>query len=200
MPKYIIIVMISIALGTGLYAQNNTIKDSYNAESRGEYQAALEIVQSLAVSDPDEPFYQIRIAWLLYLSGKYSNALIAYQKAAKMLDCVDAHTGIINSNLALGNWDQAIAIATEMLKVHQQSPSLLSKIAYAAYMKKDYNTSSRYYGRIVELYPWDMDNRAYYVNNLYLAGKLNEAKAEYAKLKKYSPDSQTVADFAGILN
>ena len=200
MPKYIIIIMISMALGTGLFSQNNTIKDSYNAESRGEYQAALEIVQNLAVSEPEEPFYQIRIAWLLYLSGKYNEALLAYQKAAQMLDCVDAHTGMINCNLALGNWDQAITIATEMLKVHQQNPLLLSKVAYAAYMKKDFNTSSQYYGRIAELYPWDMDNRGYYVNNLYLAGKLNEAKAEYAKLKKYSPQSQTVADYAGILN
>lgn len=200
MYKYIFIPLLLLVFWGALHCQTKTIQDSYNSEALGEYPAALQVMQSLAAAEPNEPFYQIRIAWLLYLSGKYTEALGAYQKSVQLLDCVDAQIGVINCQLALANWDSAIKTATDLLKIEPRNSTILGKLAYAAYMKKDYKLSSGYYGKIVELYPWDMENRAYYVNNLYLAGKITEAKAEYAKLKKYHPSSRTVSDYSEILN
>jgi hypothetical protein len=45
-----------------------------------------------------------------------------------------------------------------------------------------------------------MENRAYLVNNLYLSGNIEAAKAQYKSLKKYYPQSQIVIDYREILD
>jgi tetratricopeptide (TPR) repeat protein len=142
----------------------------------------------------------MRIAWLQYLLGSYPEAMNHYQTALAKLDHLDAHLGIINCQLALGQWDAALTKTEQLLPSHSDSSTLLGKAAYAAYMKKDYSRAAELYRNIVSLYPWDLDNRAYLVNNLYLSGAVNLAKQQYAILRKYAPLSQTVIDYKGILD
>jgi tetratricopeptide (TPR) repeat protein len=190
----ILILCISGLLGAA------SIQESYLAEARGDYQSALAITQELARQDADEVFYTMRMAWLRYLLGQYNEAATLYRQGLAKLDHPDAHLGIINCHLALGEWDQARSRADLQLKEEPRNPTLLSKAAYAVFMKKDYHTAAEYYARIVSFYPWDMDNRGYWVNNLYLSGNINEAKTQYQILKKYSPQSQIVIDYKGILD
>lgn len=197
MNKHLIAMIFLIAAGS-LLAQTTGIQDSYNLESSGNYTGALQIMQNLAAQDSTEPFYQARIAWLQYLLGDYQNALASYQNAARSLNHLDAWTGMINCYLALANWNEALRIAQEQLRTHSQNPTLLGKAAYASYMKRDYQAAAQYFATIVQYYPWDMDNRAYLLNNLYLAGRIDEARTEYFKLKKYYPASTMLSEYRSI--
>lgn len=198
MSKKILILILSLLGAYLLSAQN--IQDSYLAEARGDFQNALTIMQDLARQDPDDVFYTMRQAWLSYLLGQYNQAVTLYNKSLQELDHLDAHLGIINCHLALGEWNQARARADQLLKTDVDNPILLSKAAYAAYMNKDYATAVGYFERIASLYPWDMDNRGYLVNNLYLSGNIPKAKTEYRILKKYAPQSQIVVDYQKVLD
>jgi len=198
MSKYPLILII-ILCSTWLLSAAN-IQDSYLAEARGDYQSALTISQELSRQDTDEVFYTIRMAWLRYLLGQYNEAKTLYQQSLAKLDHADAHLGIINCHLALGEWDQARSRADQLLKSEPRNSILLSKAAYAAYMKQDYQVAAEYFSRIVALYPWDLDNRGYLVNNLYLSGNIPEAKKQYQILKKYAPQSQMVIDYKSILD
>lgn len=199
MPKYILMLALALLLGS-LAAQTATIQESYLAEARGDYQNALRIMQSLSSGEPNDTFYQMRKAWLNYLLGSYQEALADYQAAANKLNHLDAHLGEINCYLALGNWDQAKVVADRLLQVHAQNPSLLSKAAYALYMKRDYAGAASYFERIMAIYPWDFENLGYLVNNLYLAGRVDDARAAYRVLKKYYPQSQIVIDYSSLLD
>lgn len=199
MRKYILISVVAMFCAY-LGAQTYTIQDSYLAEEQGNYQNALNIMQSLRSAEPNDTFYLMRTAWLKYLLGSYQEALADYQAAANQLDHLDAYTGIINCHLGLGNWDQARSVADRLLLIHAQNPTLLSKAAYALYMKRDYEAAANYFARIVALYPWDFESLGYLVNNLYLAGKIDQARTEYQKLKKYYPSSQIVLSYKDILD
>ncbi len=199
MKQLILCVMIAL-LTLAIFAEERTINDSYNFEARSDFQNALTVMNELAAKDPTDAFYRVRIGWLQYLSGNYNDAILSYQQSIRLQDSVDAHTGIINCYLALGNYTDALKVADAQLLVHKQNPTLYSKAAYAAYQKKDYALTASYYARELEYYPWDMEVRGYLVNNLYLSGQTVEAKKQYQLLKKYSPTSSIITLYKGILD
>ena len=196
----IVLTLIVLLLSIVLLAEERTINDSYNFEARSDFQNALSVMNELSAKEPTDAFYRIRTAWLQYLLGSYTEAIQSYQQSIKLLDCLDAYTGIINCQLALGNYSEAIRVADSQLTIHKQNPTLLSKAAYAAYLKKDYTLAASYYQRAIDLYPWDMETRGYLINNLYLAGQTNEAKRQYQALKKNSPMSPMISTYKGILD
>lgn len=177
-----------------------SIQQSYLAEASGDYARALTHMQKLVREEPNEVYYTMRSAWLYYLLGSYPQALTHYQISLAKLDHLDAHLGIINCQLALGQWDQALAASQRILPQHSQNTLLLSKGAYAAFMNKAYSTAADYFGYIVAISPWDLENRGYWVNNLYLSGNLSEAKKQYRTLKKYHPESQIVIELQEVLD
>ncbi len=198
MNRHILALLLILGSLTALLGQG--IQDSYLAEMRGDYPNALAITQKLATEDPDELFYTMRIAWLQYLGGDYQNAQISYSNALTKLDHIDAQLGVLNCLLARGDWSAALAKSEQLIARYPGNTIPLSKAAYAAYMKKDHALAAEYYADILAAYPWDLDSRAYYVNNLYLSGNINEAKLQYRTLKKYAPQSQVVIDYKGILD
>ncbi len=194
------LIIIIALLGSGFaWAANADISESYSAEARYDFGSALKIMQDLVKAEPNDAFYQVRVAWLQYLSGLYTDAIASYQRSIGIVDNLDAHIGIINCQLALGNYAEALMLCDAQLLVHKQNPTLYSKAAYAAFMQKDHSLAASYYKRSLDIYPWDMEARGYLVNNLYLAGSVREAKEQYQTLKKYYPKSTIVDQYKDIL-
>lgn len=191
--------MFCLGLVFSANAQSKTITESYILEASTNFQGALKIMQNLSADDPGDAFYQIRIAWLQYLLGSYAESIVSYRKAILLKDNLDAHLGIINCQLALGNYREAIGEADLLLAVHQQNPTLMGKAGYAAYMLKDHALAAKYYTQSLQIYPWDMETRGYLVNNLFLSGKVAEAKSEYQLLKKYYPQSAVITQYKSVL-
>lgn len=191
--------MLCLGLAVLANAQSKTITDSYILETSSNFQGALDVMQDLSAADPGDAFYQIRIAWLQYLLGSYPESILSYRKAILLKDNLDAHLGLINCQLALARYPDAIQEADLLLAVHQQNPLLLGKAGYAAYMLKDYALAAKYYAQSLQIYPWDMETRGYLVNNLYLSGKVAEAKSEYLLLKKYYPQSAVITQYKSVL-
>ncbi|HRY83856.1 MAG TPA: tetratricopeptide repeat protein [Candidatus Cloacimonadota bacterium] len=200
MPKILITVIGLMLIGSFLFAQAPNISDSYVQESRANFQSALDVMLELSSKDPADSFYKVRIAWLQYLMGKYQEAILTYRAAIALQDNLDAQTGIINCLLALGQYSEAITAVDAQLIVHKQNPTLMSKAAYAAYMSKNYALAASYYQRMLSIYPWDMESRGYLVNNLYLAGNVEEARLQYQSLLKYYPQSTIITQYKGVLD
>ncbi|MDP2173792.1 MAG: hypothetical protein Q8J62_08465 [Candidatus Cloacimonadaceae bacterium] len=195
-PIFLLIILSLITMP--LFALRG-ISESYQAETDGNYVLAHLIMQELLEQDKNEPFFQIRSAWLLYQMGKHAEALVSYQNANRLRENIDANIGIINCQLALGNWKDALSLGSMQVKLHPENTTLLGKAAYAAYMIKDYAKAAQFYTHIFQVYPWDMENRGYLVNNLYLSGDINGAKEHFRLLKKYYPQSAIITIYKGIL-
>jgi len=200
MKKTIVAVMLILIAGLSLAQGPVSITDSYNAETAKNYTRALQIMEDLSAKEPNDDFYALRVAWLQYLLGRYNDAIKNYQKSNNISHSLDAQTGILNCQLALGKWDEARALADQILKSYPQNTVILGKAAYAAYMKQQYRDVADYYLAILKVTPWDMEARGYLVNNLYLAKDIEAAKKQYQLLKKYYPESSMVKEYAKVLN
>jgi len=82
MRKWLIIIL--IILWGNIYAQSAEMAESYLQESKGNYELALQSMQKLKVKEPSDAFYQVRIAWLEYLLGRYDASLASYQAALQL--------------------------------------------------------------------------------------------------------------------
>ncbi len=190
--------ILAIALLAGSAYAAGSITDSYQAEARGEHDAALGVMRELVAASPDDAFYQVRVAWLLYLKGNYGDAASAYRKAIELKDNLDAQTGLINSLLALGRYAEALELSRVQTQRHPENTLLLGKGGYAAYMLKDYRAAAEFFARIAEISPWDMENRGYLMNNLYLSEQEAAAREQYQFLKKYYPQSPLLPNYQRI--
>ena len=175
-----------------------SITDSYNAETARNYTRALQIMEDLSANDPNDEFYILRIAWLQYLLGSYNESMKNYQKSNNLYPSLDAQTGILNCQLALGMWNEAHNQAEHILQNFPQNIAVLSKAAYSTYMLQNYRATADYYQRIVNIFPWDMESRGYLVNNLYLSKDIENARQHYQILKKYAPDSAMAKEYSKI--
>jgi len=199
MKQTALVLLLCLLAGMLLGEGKANITDSYNAETAKNYSRALQIMEEIAANDPNDEFYQLRIGWLQYLLGRYNDAITSYGKSNRIAASLDAQTGIVNCQLALGKWDEARALSDQILKNYPHSTIIMGKAAYAAYMKQDYAAAAGYYAAIIKITPWDMEIRGYLVNNLYLAKDVDNARKHYQKLKKYYPDSTIVKEYAKTL-
>jgi len=202
MYRIILITILLIIASFSLLAQNNgkdLISASYSAETAKNYTLALEKMKALEAQDTTDAFYKLRIGWLYYLSGKYSESLSYYKKSLKLSPCVDAQVGIVNCYLYLGSWNDAISLCKEILTTYPDYTDVLLKAGFAAYMKKEYNQSINYYLKAIIVNPYSFEARGYIVAAYYYNGNNNEAKKHYQFLKKYDPSSPAVKDFAKVL-
>ncbi len=197
MHKIIPIILAMLLLALPLLALRS-ITDSYQAEARGEYDTALTISRELLAAAPTDAFYQVRVAWLLYLQGNYGDAASAYEASIRLQDSLDAQLGRLNSLLALGRYAETLEHSRAQIKLHPQNITLLGKAAYAAYMLKDYRAAAEFFASIAALHPWDMENRAYLMNNLYLSEQETAAREQYLFLKKYYPQSSLLPNYQRV--
>ena len=198
MKQFILSCLLILVAGFLLGQGKASITDSYNAETARNYTRALQIMEDLNTSDPNDEFYILRIAWLQYLLGRYNDSLKNYQKSNNIFPSLDAQTGILNCQLALGLWNDAHNQAEQILKKFSQNIVVLSKAAYATYMLQNYKATADYYQRIINISPWDMEARGYLVNNLYLAKDIENARKHYQILIKYAPDSAMAKEYSNI--
>jgi tetratricopeptide (TPR) repeat protein len=203
MYRITLITTLLLISSLSILAQTNgkdLITASYSAESVNNYSLALEKMKALETQDTTDAFYKLRIGWLLYLSGKYNEALSYYQKSDKLNPCVDAQIGIVNCYLYLGLWNDAIAVSKDILQTYPDYADVLLKAGYAAYMKKEYAQAINYYQKALLVNPYSFEARGYLVPAYYYNGNINEAKKHYQFLKKYYPASLSVKDFAKVLD
>ena len=196
------VIIMTLLLGIiGLSAQNRSnIRDSYNAETIGDYSRALEVMKKLVAEDASDAFYQLRMGWLHYLLQDYEAGFTHYQKSNTNAANLDAQIGMLNCQLMLGKWNDAIAMANNILKQYSQNTTVMTKAAYAAYMKQDYKEAASFYQRILLINQWDMETLGYLVANLHLSGQTAEARKHYQKLKKYYPASTIITEYGIYLD
>ncbi len=199
MKTFILTFILILAL-THVYSQNaNLIQSSYALEAAANYSAAIDIMKNLLSKEPNDAFFNLRMGWLYYSSGNYSEGLKFYQKSAILTSTLDAQLGILNCYLAQGSWSETISSAGELLKSCPNNVLVLHKMGYAHYMKKDYKTAASYYQRIININAYDFDARGYLLAAHYYANDRIEAKKQYLLLKKYYPASQFVTDFSSVM-
>ncbi|KAF0199812.1 MAG: tetratricopeptide domain-containing protein [Bacteroidetes bacterium] len=192
-----------IIISQSLYAQDkSSLSDifsaSYTYETSGEYTKAAEVIKKVY----DESSYEInlRLGWLTYKAGLFSESTAYYNKAIDLLPLsIEARLGYVMPASSAGNWDQVVTRYNEVLKLDPNHYTVNYRMGLIYYGRKDYQAAFRYFEKIANLYPFDYDALLMLGWTEYQMGKLREAKVLFQKALLNRPGDSSALEGISLI-
>jgi len=168
-------------------------ENSYRLEENGKYNEAIQEILNVYVESNYE--HNLRLGWLYYVSGRFTESLPYYQKCFTLKPLsIEARFGYIYPAAALGNWTQVENQYQEILRIDPQNTQANYRMASIAYGREDYMTSLRYLNKVINLYPFDYDTAILLAWTELKLGKLREAKIMFQKALLIRPGDSNASE------
>ena len=172
---------------------SSAFSDSYTKEKAGKYQEAVNSLK--AVYDAGTYEINLRLGWLTYLQGQFTESLAYYNKATDLMPyAIEPRLGLVLPASSLGNWDMVIAQYNKILDIDPNNTIALYRLGLITYDKKDYKKAFTYFEKVVNLYPFDYQSLLMLGWSNYKLGKNREAKILFNKALLYSPDDASAKE------
>ncbi len=171
---------------------------SYTYENKGEHSKAIESLKKVY----DESSYEInlRLGWLNYQLGLFTESIAYYNKAISLMPLsIEARLGFVLPASSQGNWEQVITRYNEILKLDPNHYTVNYRMGMIYYGRKDYQTAFRYFERIANLYPFDYDALLMLGWTNFQLGKLREAKVLFQKALLNRPDDTSAKEGLSLI-
>lgn len=131
-------------------------QDSYIKEATGEINSAINSLKSVY----DEKSYELnlRLGWLSYQAGKFTESIAYYSKAIELMPyAVEPRFGIVYPGAAMGNWTMVMSQYEKILEITPNNSIAMHRIGLIYYGKEDYEKALLYFEKVVNLFPFDYD-------------------------------------------
>jgi len=190
-----VLFVVLIFSGTFIFAQQegevqNVFEQSYRLETEGEYTKAINLLKTRYSEDSYE--INLRLGWLNYLSGLFSESMPYYQKCILLKPLsIEARLGIVNPAASMGNWTQVEKYYNEILEIDPENSMVNYRMALLYYGREDYQTAFRYVEKVVNHYPFDYDSVILLAWTNYMMGKAREAKILFNKALLIQPHDES---------
>ena len=182
----------------GTAALQDVFSKSYQYESRGNFADAASVLKTVYQEDSYE--LNLRLGWVTYLGGLFTESAAYYQKAIKLKPySVEARLGFANPASALGNWDQVIAEYTRILEIDPQNSTVNYRMGSIFYGRKDYAKAEKFLEKVVNLYPFDYDSVILFFCFEFRLGKLREAQVLFNKALLNRPGDASATEGLGLI-
>jgi tetratricopeptide (TPR) repeat protein len=196
--KSILCLFITTSIIFGAKSQNykgiqEAFSESYQYEYKADYSKAIEVLKKVY----DEKSYEInlRLGWLTYLSGLFTESTAFYQKAIKLMPLsIEAKLGYVNPAAALGNWEQVKTQYIEIIKIDSKNYTANYRMGMIYYGKKNYLTAVKYFELLANMYPFDYDAIIMYAWTNYFLQKHREAKVLFNKALMIKPNDPSALE------
>lgn len=194
-----LLILLLIISVTNLDATNKdeiktkAFSDSYIFERNGKYDAAITAIK--AVYEESSYEMNLRLGWLHYMSGLFSESMAYYQKAIKLLPySLEAKFGLVLPAAALGNWAQVETQYKEILDIDPKNTLANYRLGLIYYGRKDYGKAVKHFELVTNLYPFDYDSAIMLGWTYYFLNKYKEAKVMFLKSLLMKPDDTSAQD------
>ncbi len=199
--KLIVLVLSFVSLN--IAAQDFTklttaFSESYANEKQGKYADAAKPLKALY----DEKSYEInlRLGWLTYMQGQFSESVGFYSKAVELMPyAVEPRLGLVLPASAMGNWGLVVEQYNKILSVDPNNTLVLYRMGLISYENKDYKKAYTYFEKVVNLYPFDYYGVLMLGWTNYQLGKTKEAKVLFQKALLYDPSSASAKEGLGLM-
>jgi len=198
----IILLLVSLALVQVSFSQESDLgkafTKSYAEEYSGEYASAIKSLKEVY----DEKSYELnlRLGWLSYMAGLFTESQAYYQKAINILPySIEAKLGFIYPASALGSWDIVIKQYGAILNIDRQNSTANYRLGSIYYGREDYQRSYKYLEKVVNLYPFSYDGLILFAWCNYRLGKLKEARVLFNKTLLLSPGDASATEGLGMI-
>jgi len=173
-------------------------KESYAFEAQGKYSDAVKAVKKVYKADSYP--VNLRLGWLTYLAGRFTESVSYYSKSIKLKPLsIEARLGMTYPASAMGNWDNVITQYKEILKIDANHYTANFKLGQIYYSRKDYSSAEKYFNVVLNFYPFTYDPVINAAWNYLKMGKMREAKVLFDYALMLSPgDTSALAGLEQI--
>lgn len=183
-------ILLGLSLTSGAQEDDKTLKafeDSYASETKGDYAGAIASLKSIY----DEKSYEIniRLGWLNYKNGAFTESIAYYSKAMALKPySIEAKFGLILPTSSIGQMDKVIGLYDQILQIDPKNSVALYRLGLIYYGKLQYDKAKPLFESVVNLYPFDYYGLIMLAWTNYRLGNLREAKVLFSKVLLISPD------------
>ena len=197
------LVMYLLLLSPVLFSQESTgleaiFQETYELESSGEYSQAISMLKEVY----DETSYEIniRLGWLTYLSGNFTESIPYYKRCIELKPLsVEARLGLVYPASSMGNWTQVEKAYLEILEIDPQNPLVDYRMGLLYYGREDYLTAEKYFKKVINFYPFDYDGTLMMAWTELKLGKSREAKVLFQKVLLINPGDESAQEGLELL-
>lgn len=187
----IFFLVITVTIYAFVYGQNyellqKAFVESYKFEKNGEYNKAINELKN----HYNENSYEInlRLGWLNYLAGNFTESTSYYQKAIQLKPMSEeAKMGYVLPLSAMGIWNAVINTYQDILQTNPYNTIVLYRIGSIYYGKEKYDLAYTYFEKLVNLYPFSYDGLLMFAWTNLKLGKKREANVLFNKVLLLSP-------------
>lgn len=196
--KKILIIIAALIISIGAFSQDHSklvgaFADSYAKEAAGNYDEAVSALKDFYTETSYET--NLRLGWLTYLQGKFSESLSYYNKAISLMPyAIEPRLGVAYPASAQGNWDFVVTQYQTILSIDPKNTLTLYRMGLILYERKEYKHAAEHFEKVVNLYPFDYDSVIMLAWSNLQIGKAREAKVLFQKAQLYSPTSASALE------
>lgn len=196
-------IVILLVITPMLYAQDfdklqEAFKQSYELEYSGEYSKAIGLLKEVYNEDSYE--INLRLGWLTYLSGNFTEAIPYYMKSVKLKPLsVEARLGLVYPASAMGNWTHVENMYREILEIDPENSLVNYRMGLIYYGRENYNAAAKYFEKVINLYPFGYDGIIMMAWTNFKLEKHREAKVLFQKALLISPGDESALEGLELL-
>jgi tetratricopeptide (TPR) repeat protein len=194
---------IFIFLALAVVAQDYTkltaaFGESYSKEKEGKYGEAVRVLKANYEANSYE--INLRLGWLTYLQGQFSESLSYYNRAIELMPyAIEPRFGAVLPASSMGNWDVVVSHYNKILTTDPNNTVTLYRMGLISYDKKEYNKAYQFFEKIVNLYPFDYQSVLMLAWTNYKLGKTREAKVLFSKALLYYPEDSSAKEGLSLI-
>ena len=174
-------------------AMQKAFQSSYNEESKKNYTEAISDIMPVYAENNYET--NLRIGWLYYLAKNYTASQNYYNRAINARpNAVEARFGLIKALSLLSSWEKVMEQYNSILKIDPQNTQANYWAGVIIYNRKQYAPASKYFAKVVALYPFDYDGNHMLGWSLLFSGRKAEAKACFERALLIKPGDTSSTD------
>jgi len=200
--KSIFIAAFMITL-VGLQAQENdaiqgAFEESYAFETDGNYADAIKSLKN--IYNPASYHVNLRLGWLSYLIGQFTESAAYYQKAVELKPyAIEARFGLTYPASSMGNWAQVKDQYIKILEIDPNNTKANYYYGLMHYEAGDYESAARHFEKVANLYPFDSESLLMYAWSNFQLGKTREAEVLFNEVLLIDPGNESALEGLGLI-
>ena len=179
--------------------QSKAFQQSYIQEAAGNYEKAINHLKGIYNEDSYE--VNIRLGYLSYLAGRFTESIAYYNKAIDLRPYgIEARLGFAYPASAIGNYTQVLSQYEKILEICPNYSIVLHRMGLIYYGREDFIRAEKSFEKVVNLFPFDYEGLTMLAWTKLKLGKTREAKTLFQKAVLNTPNGNTAMDGLELLS
>ena len=195
----ILMILPVMAVGQDFTTIRDAFQESYIQEATGDFSSAINSLKSIY----DEKSYEvnIRLGWLSYQAGLFTESVAYYSKAIDLMPyAIEPRFGIVYPGAAMGNWSMVLAQYEKILEICPNNSIAMHRLGLIYYGRKDYELARKHFDKVVNLFPFDYDGLSMLAWSNFQLKNFREAKILFQKALLHTPTGTTALEGLELLD